>query len=191
MHLDVETVIEDGRVLSRDLTRELIAAGQHRPRQFATETAGQRDNPFVQLAQQLLVHARLVIKTFSEAGGHQAAQVAVALQVHGQQDEVEIPAALVVIRPDGATVLAALGRHVHLAADDRLNPLLSRGAVKLDGAEHVAVVSDRHRRHAVRLHLRHQVFNLVGAVQQTVLRMKMKMHEPHRLFPLPSYPISL
>src|SRR5712692_3452757 len=59
----------------------------------------EREQPAVQLAQQLLVDARLVVEALAVAGGHELAEVAVALAVHGEEDQVVVAAGLVVVDP--------------------------------------------------------------------------------------------
>ena len=67
----------------------------------------------------------------------------------------------------------ALGGDVHLAADDRLDPLRLAGAVKVHGTVHDAVVRDSAGGLAHGLHDAGQVPDAAGAVQQAVLRMDM------------------
>src|SRR5882672_2971672 len=109
----------------------------------------------------------------------------VAVAVRGEQDQVVVAARLVVVDPSGL-LEPALRRDVHLAADDRLHAVAPRLLRELDRAEHVAVVRDRARRHAGGLHARHELLDLVGAVEQRELRVQMQVDEGHRPEPLPS-----
>ena len=44
-------------------------------------------------------------------------------------------------------VVAAAGRQIHLAANNGLDSLLCRLGEEFDGAEHVAMIGHRNRRH--------------------------------------------
>ena len=63
-------------------------------------------------------------------------------------------------------VVAGVGGHVDLGADDRPDSPLLAGLVEFEGAEHGAVVGEGHRRHAVLPGLRDQVVEPDGAVEQ-------------------------
>src|SRR5207244_4102241 len=71
----------------------------------------------------------------------------------------------------------ALGGHVGLAADDRLDAGGGGLLVELDGAEQVAVVGDGHGRHAEGLRFLDQGVNLVGPVEETILSMNVEVDE--------------
>ena len=190
LDLDVEATVEDaGQLLGRAARPLRLPVGQvvgH----LAAETARERDQPPAELAQQLLVDARLVVEALAIAGGDQLAEVAVALAAHREQDQVVVAARLVVV--DAARLLeAALRRHVHLAADDRLHVRLPRRLVELHRPEHVAVVGDGARRHSRAGDARQQLGDLVGAVEQRVLRVEMQVDEGHRPGPLLNVPSSL
>lgn len=70
--------------------------------------------------------------------------------------------------------------HVGLTADNRLDSYLFGFAIKLDGAEHIAMVGHRHSRLIERLDLPDQRLNLVCAVEETELCVEMKVHEGRR-----------
>ena len=69
------------------------------------------------------------------------------------------------------------GRHIHLAAQNRLDPRLFRRFVKLHGAVHHPVVGDRHRRLPHVLYPFYQLLHAAGAVQQAVFAVYMKMNK--------------
>ncbi len=181
LDLEVVAVAEDLQVLGRELAALRVVVGGERAVDLAREAAARRDEPAVQLPQEILVDARLEVEALLVRQAHHFAEVLVALHVHGEQDHVEVAPGLVVV---AALLLAALGAaagsEVHLASDDRLDGVRHARLVELDRAEHVAVVGHRDRRHPERLHLRDQLRDLVGAVEQTVLRVEMEMHEAHR-----------
>ena len=170
LHLDIKALIKNLGVGVGCGSGAFAVIAQHGPGQFAAEAAGQGNQAAVEFAQQFAVHARFAIEAFGKAGGDEAAQVAVALLVHGQQNEMEIAAVFQVVRAGRLFVKAALGRNIHLAADDGLDAVAGRGAIEVDRAEHIAVVGHGHRGHAVLGHARHQMRDLIGPVQQAVLR---------------------
>ena len=78
----------------------------------------------------------------------------------------------------GAFFLEAAGRrHIDFAADDRLDAVAHRFAIKLDGAEHVAVIGHRHGGLLERFDAFEELVYLVGAIQQTIFGMTVKMNE--------------
>ena len=87
--------------------------------------------------QQLPVDARLRVVALEEAERGELDQVGVALVRLGQQRQVRVAA---------RAGVAVVG-DVDLAAHDRLDPLLRRLLVEVDGAGQRAVVGQRHRRH--------------------------------------------
>ena len=90
---------------------------------------------------------------------------------------MEIPTVFQVVCAGRLFVKAALGRDIHFAADDGFNTVAGRGPVEIDRAKHIAMIGHGHRRHAVVSHPRHQVRNLIGSVQQAVLRVQMEMYK--------------
>ena len=180
LDLDVVAVAEDLAVLHQHVAGAIHRAGHQRLIDLARQAAGQCDQPAVEFAQQRLVDARLVVEALRVAEGHQAAEVAVPFLVGRQQDEMEIAGGLEVVAPDDPLLVPPIAwRDVHLAADDRLHPMRDARLVELDGAEHVAVVGHRDRRHAELLHARHELRDLVGPVEQRVLGVEVEVSEAH------------
>ena len=70
---------------------------------------------------------------------------------------------------------SALARDVDFAADDRLDPLLDRRIVELHGAEEVAVVGQRDRRHSILDGPRDHGFDLVRTVEEAEVAVKMEV----------------
>src|SRR5262249_33249372 len=163
--------------------------GMEAGRALAAGAAGERDEPAVQLAEDLLVDPRLVVEALAEPGRHELAEVPVALAVRREEDQVVVAARLVVVDP-ARLLEPALRRDVHLAADDRLDALARRLLRELDRAEHVPVVGDRTRRHPGLRDAREQLLYLVRAVEQRVLRVEMQVDEGHRPGPLLNVPTS-
>ena len=84
LNLDVIAVAEDRRVLFDGELGLLIVTVVERRRHFALQTGAQRNQSAVKLLEQLFIDARLVVESFGVTQGHQLAQIAVALVVHGQ-----------------------------------------------------------------------------------------------------------
>ena len=66
---------------------------------------------------------------------------------------------------------------IDLAADDRLDAGLLGRRVKIDGAEEVAVVRDRHGRPLLLGSDFHQPRNVAGPVEKGVIRMAVQVDE--------------
>ena len=125
-------------------------------------------SPSAVLAQELLVDARVVVEALEEPHRVEVREVLPADLVLGEQDEV-------VRSPLG--LVEAIGRDVGLAAEDRLHPVVLGLLVEVERAEQVAVVGDGHRLHAALEHLREQVVEADGAVEQAILRVQMQVRE--------------
>jgi hypothetical protein len=67
--------------------------------------------------------------------------------------------------------------HISFTADDRLDTRLFGFTIKLDRAEHVAMVRHRHSRLIERLDPLDQWPNLIRAIEETELGVEMKMDE--------------
>ncbi len=139
-------------------------------RNLAAETGGHGDESFVVLGQKLPVDTGLVVETFTVSRRHQVAEITVASQVLAQQHKV--------MRGFGRSTGAGLvkpgtGRHIDLATEDRLDARSVGFTVKFHGAKHVAVVSHRQGWHLAGHGALDQVADLNGAIEETVLTMKM------------------
>src|SRR5205085_9279113 len=74
-------------------------------------------------------------------------------------------------------VVPAARSHVDLAAENGLDALVEAGVVEGDGAEHVAVVGDRHRLHAQTADLVHELIDVARAVKEAVFGVKVEVDE--------------
>ena len=138
------------------------------------------------LRQQVVVDARLVIEAFEKTRGDQANQIAIAFRVFAQQHQM-IRAAMarlgaraapaVLAAAIGAAIVAAAPRDVHLAADDRLYANALGFVVELLRGEQIAMIGNRHRRHALSHRLSYQRGDFAGAVEKTVIGVNVKMSE--------------
>ena len=92
------------------------------------------------LFEQFPVHPRLRIEPFRMGQGHQLNEILVPDGVFTQQHQM----VSLVVKPM-YLVEPGAGRHVDLAADDRLDPVFFAGPVKVHRAVHHAMVGDGHR----------------------------------------------
>ena len=141
LELEVEALrAEDVAVLAGQVAGQLPVVGLERPRDLAAEARRQPDQALAVPGEVLAVDPRLVVVAVDVGVGDQPAQVAVADQVLGQQDQVEGLgvglAFLVGHRPP---------RDVRLDADDRPDPPGGRRLVEGHGAVERAVVGQGQR----------------------------------------------
>ncbi len=89
---------------------------------------------------------------------------------------------VVVFADRPAAIVPTAGRDVDLAAEDRPHAALAGVVVERDRREHVAVLGDRHRRHAKRFDLIQQLIDPASAVEQRVFGVQVKVDEiGHRI----------
>ncbi len=173
LQFEIIIVAEQGLVKS-DMFLELsLLAGKDGLRHFARQASRTADEAFVILLQQFVVDTGLVIKRFLSLGIRaKFHQVVVAGDVLGQKDKV-------VVAPFFPARLfkTALGRHIYLAAHDRLDALFFRRVDEFHDPVHVAMVGDGHGIHAVFLGLFHQGGYLAGSVEHGIERMQVKVGE--------------
>ena len=143
-HLDEEVLLaEDILILARHAERLIVVVPQKEAVDLASQTRRRADQSRAVLREQLLVHAGAVVEPFEIRLAGEFDEVAVALKVLGQKEQVigGFPRAVAL------AVEAAIGRHVHLAADDGLDAGRLGLAVELERAEEIAVVGDRDGAH--------------------------------------------
>ena len=150
-----------------------IARRHHR-----REAARRRDQPLAALAQQIEVDARLVVEALEVALRDQLASGS------GSRSSFIASSSrwLIASKPASSCsrpfLLEARARgDVDLAAEDRLHAGVARLLVELDGAEEVAVVGHRDRRHAERLGAREERLVLDRAVEERVLGVEVQVGE--------------
>ncbi|CAK8715510.1 hypothetical protein LDFHOB_04825 [Candidatus Electronema aureum] len=171
LHLEVKPVAEELLQLKSLLPGRVHAAVADQPRHLAMQAGGEGDQAFVMAGEQLAVNARLVVKARCLCHRSQLHQIAVAVLVHRQQDEVEVVARALVVDE-----MVGLG-DVQLAADDGPQPGLLRLGVELQCAVHRPVVGDSHGVHAVFFGLLNQVADADGTVEHGVLRVDVEVGE--------------
>ena len=144
-------------------------------RDLAGEAAAQADQALPVGGQEFLVDARLVVVALQMGRGHQLDQVLVTDLVAGQQHQMVIDIA----HAAGSLLLleSRSRSNIHLAAQDGLDAGLLGCRVKLDGPEHVAVVSHGHGGEVQFLGPGHQPVETAGGVEQGELGVQVKMGE--------------
>ncbi|OPZ23142.1 MAG: hypothetical protein BWZ02_03321 [Lentisphaerae bacterium ADurb.BinA184] len=172
LHLDVEALApEQIKIPPQGRGRGRGVAFEQPGGDFAADAGRERNQPLVALGQQVEVNAGLVVEALQPGRRVQAAEVGIPGFILREQDEVEALG----VRVAGVARQAAAVGEVELAPHDRVDAGLPHRLVELDGAVHVAVVGAGHGRHAAFLHLRGQVRDAAGPVQQTVVGMDVKV----------------
>ena len=134
----------------------------HLPRQ----TGRKADKALRPLTEQVQIDPGLDVKALGIGLAYHVREVAVTHLVFAQQNQVP---GLTVQLVD--TVKPGPGRHIDLAADDRLDALRLAGAVKINDPIHSAVVGDSHGGLSQLLHPLHQLGDTAGPVQKGIFRM--------------------
>ena len=172
LHLQVEIALaEDVAQVVRGLPGGVEAVGGERGGNLAAQARRKSDQAVRVTGQQVFVDPRLVVEALGVGRRSELDQIAVAALVLAEHDQVVWTVGVL------RAVKAVRAGDVDLAADDRLQAALQRFAVKLDRPEEVAVVRDRHRSMLQLRRAVHEPRNLAGAVEQAVIRVKVKMNE--------------
>ena len=144
----------------------------HQLRNLAAQTGAAANDALGILRQQFVINARLVIKAVEIGARRQLHQVFVALEILRPQRQM-MRVFLLVQRRIFIGVFA--WRDIRLNADNRLDALGFARRIKVDGAVHHAVIGERERRHIHRGGALRQILDAIGAVEQRVLGMHVKM----------------
>ena len=168
LQLDVEPIREQACESRREgLCPRLVARDErlaHRP----VLGARQHDQTLAEFAEPGPLQRRLrTLPTLQPGTRQQLAQVQIALAAANERDHT------------ARCLLAAFGLEPEVGADDRLDPRLARGAVELDGAEHVRQVGDRERALLVRCRRLHRVVDAQGAVDDGEFGVGTQVNECH------------
>ena len=160
-HLGVEVLLaEDVLEVGRRLPGAVLLAGAQPHVDLARRAAGRGDQALAVALEQVAVEARLAVLALEAGQRGDAEEVVHALRGAGQQGHVGVgglaavgPAVTLLVEElvaevERRAVEARAGRVVALHADDRLDPGRVGLLVEVVGAEHVAVVGHRQRRHA-------------------------------------------
>ena len=162
-HLGVEVLLaEDVLEVRRRLAGAVLLAGPQPHVDLARGAAGRGDQALPVALQQVAVEPRLAVLALEAGQRGDAEEVVHALRGAGQQRHVGVRGLAAVVAAvallveelvaevERRAVEPRAGRVVALHADDRLDPGLGGLLVEVVGAEDVAVVGHRQRRHAVR-----------------------------------------
>ena len=190
--LAVEVVpAEDVAVVGGGLARLLVLADLQPAVDLARRAAGGRDDPRAVPLEEVTVEARVLAVLALQAGQRgDPEQVVQALVVLGQQGHMRVvdlalggalvPDVLADVSPERErrTVEARADRDVvPLHADDRLHSGGRAGLPELVGAEQVAMVGDRQRRHLHAGGLGEELLDPGGPVEHRVLGVGVQVHE--------------
>ncbi len=171
--LDLEEEVaaaEQVGVLVGEFAGVVVALGDQCLIDVAAQAGRQRDQAFGVSCEKVFIDARFVIEAVEEAGGDERGEVAVAFLVLAEEDEV-----IVAIRV--AASLVALLRDVDLASDDRVDPLILSGVVKLDRAEEVAMVGHGDGGHFLLDYEVHELGDFAGPVEEGIIGVAMQVDE--------------
>src|ERR1700674_506592 len=188
LELEVVAAGEHLRVRLGGLARLVHAIRAEPSRELTGETSGEHDQSIGKLGEDFLVDARFVVEAVLVRGGEQLAEVAVSGTILREQDQMKISAAVEVVAARNLRAIGALARRqVSLASDDRFYPRSGGLLKELDRSKHVAVIGHRESFHAGGFRVFDQRPDFVGAVEQAVLRVDVKMNETHSaIAPAPS-----
>ena len=164
LQLDIETVVEAPGPLLQTADGQLALPGQQGAADIAIAPAGQGNQAFggptTVLQNPLgLDNRHATVLAFEIAAGNQPRQVQIAGPVLRQQHHGIRRLLLVTVAHQG------------IDADNGLDAGAQRGAGELDHGEQVTLVGQRHRRHAILGHRRHQRLDPHQPVNQRVFGM--------------------
>ena len=135
---------------------------------LARQTGRRADQPLAVLGQQLVIDARLVVKTSRIGDRYKFDQVVIAFIVLGKQQKVVVFFFFIV---------DAIGADIHFTADDRLDARAFALLIKFDGSIHHAMIGHGHRRHAPFGAALGQVGAAYGAIEKAIFGMYVQMNE--------------
>ena len=161
-------------VESRRRARRVVVPFRQPLGHFALQTSGKPDQPLRMLRQKFLAHPRLVVEAVQRGFRRDLHQVAIALFVFGQHQQVVVSIAVGRSALDVVVVFLA---DVEFAAHDRLDPGLVRGIHEMHRAKNIAVVGHGHRGHAEFFDALDEFLNVASAVEQGVIAMQMQVDE--------------
>lgn len=120
-----------------------------------------------------MIDSWLVVETFDKGEARQLAEISVSGFIFGQQHQMEVGLATCFTLLVVATPIGDVGLH----ADDRLDTFLTARLVELDRTEHVSMVCQGERFHALILGEANHVRDGVDPIQQAEMAVYVKMAE--------------
>ena len=158
------------------------------PLHLSRQTGRKRNNSLMILIQNLHIHTGLIIITFRKALADNLHQICISCIVFRQQNQMVIS----VLAPGQFLVKTGIWRHIYLTAQNRINPLRSGGAVKINYTVHNAMVCNGSAVHTQFPDPGNIFLNFVGTVQKGIFRVDMKMYKGHVLLSLSLlFPVTL
>ena len=134
------------------------------------QARAKRNDSFVKFPQKLQIHTWFIIISFCVTTGYNFHQIVVSFIIFCQENQMIIS---VISASYSLFVKPGSWCHIDFTAKDRLDSLSTCSTVKVDHAEHTAMIGNCHAVHSKLFDPRHALFNFIGAVQQTVLCMNM------------------
>ena len=149
-----------GLVFASRFSRFVLHSLQNKPGHFTCKAGRQCDNSLVELLQHFHVHTGFIIISFRKATADDFHQIRIAGIVLRQQHQMMIT----FFSTGQFLVKTGIRCHIHLTAQDRLDPRFSGCPVKIDHAVHNAMVGDCRAVHTQLLDPGYVLLDLVGAV---------------------------
>ena len=147
------------------------------PLNLPGQTGRESDEPLMVLPQQLQIHSGFIVKSLHKTPGDDLHEVGIALVVLRQKHQVIIA----VVIPACLPVKPGAGGYIDLAAQNGIDPRLPGRFIKINAAIHHPVIRNGRTVHPQFLYPGDVFFYLIGAVQQTVLRVYVQMRKIHSI----------
>ena len=177
---EVKIFAENTLKPTRRFLRTRFVARENFRGNFARDARRAHDQTFVVALENFFVDARTVVITLRPTERTQLHEIAIAGQIFREQNQVISRAVDFFVRSRGNVlpfVKTRAPRHVSFTTENRFNLRFSAGIVEKFDAEHVPVISQRDRRHAVGFRFGGKLFYVCRAVQQRILRVHVQVHE--------------
>jgi hypothetical protein len=158
---------EDFGVFAGHLAGFVVLIFEERFVDVAAEAGREADEAFGVLLKELFIDAGLVVETVEVAGGDELDEIAVAVLILGEEDEVVVAAGVGFVVVDD----------VEFAADDRVDAFGFGGVVELDATEEIAVIGHGNGGHLLLGCDVHELLDFAGAVEERVVGMAVEVNE--------------
>ena len=165
-------------VFQRDPFGPVIVSLGQRPGDLPGQTGRQGDEPLMVFPQQLPIHTGPAVEALGPGGGDHLDEIVVSRLILTQQHQMGVLAVRAV-----NLVEPCAGRHIRLAAEDRLDTGFLRLFIEVHQAVHDAVIGHGHGLLPQRGRPLHQPRKAAGTVEQAIFAVYMQMYESHPPFP--------